>query len=78
MTDGAACPSCGGALIRRNPVWLALWGLVIGFVAAVALATSVWLAVPAMIAMLTAAYLLTWSVWAKGRWCRACKTFPLR
>ena len=77
MTDGAACPVCGGPLLRRSRMWLAGVGMLFALAGTVGLASSLWTVVPGLFAMLIAAYLLVWSLWARGRWCRRCKSFPL-
>ena len=68
------CKRCGGEVVRKNRVRLAVVGTLM--LAGAGLGV-VWppLWVPAVIVGLTGTYLLVWTSVGQGRWCRGCKRF---
>jgi hypothetical protein len=69
-----ACKRCGGEVVRKSRVRLALVGILM--LAALGLGVLWWpLWLPAAICGLTGAYLLAWASVGRGLWCRGCKRF---
>jgi hypothetical protein len=72
------CPTCNAELVQRSRVVLFLAGVAFSAVAILFVWLSPWLWLPAALLVVIALYLVTWAGWAKGRWCRSCKSFPVR
>jgi hypothetical protein len=68
------CRRCGGEVVQKSPVRLAVVGALMLASTGVAM-VSAWLRLPSAILGLTGAYLLAWATVGRARWCRGCKRF---
>jgi hypothetical protein len=72
--QASTCPRCQGPLIRRNPLYLVMVGVLMCASLSIAFwAPLFW--VPGLILFFAGVYLLAWATLAKGMWCRQCKRF---